>query len=68
MTIEPSTPASRPRVIARQISDLLAWARSLSDQGLHRPDPAERAAFLKAKIELLGRIAEHDHPAAGGGA
>lgn len=67
MSTEPSTPAPRPKVTAAQISDLLAWARSLSDQGTHA-DPAARAAFLKAKIELLGRIAADDHRLVGGGA
>jgi hypothetical protein len=44
------------RVDAREIADLLAWARSLSKQGLNA-DPAERAAFFAAKTELLARIA-----------
>jgi hypothetical protein len=54
-----------PRVTARQIADLLAWARSLSEQHLDA-DPVERAAFLRTKIELLGRIAEDRHEASGG--
>lgn len=54
---EPSTP---PRVTARQIAELLAWSRSLSEHAPQIDDPDERAAFLKAKIELLGSIAEGD--------
>jgi hypothetical protein len=53
-------------VTARQICDLPAWARSLSEQGPHA-DAAERAAFLQAKIELLGGVTEDDHRSIGGG-
>ncbi|MQA64099.1 MAG: hypothetical protein GEU86_22190 [Actinophytocola sp.] len=63
-----STPPARPTVTVKQIADLLAWARSLSEQGPRLVDPGERAAFLKAKIDLLGRIADDDRLAPGGGA
>jgi hypothetical protein len=39
-----------------QIADLLTWARRLSEAG-HRRDPADHAAFQKAKADLLTRIA-----------
>jgi hypothetical protein len=39
------------------IADLLAWARSLSQAG-PAADPAERAAYQKAKTTLLARIAD----------
>lgn len=39
-------------VTAQQIADLLAWARSLAEQGA-TADPAERAAFLAAKHERI---------------
>ena len=37
------------------ITDLLAWARRLSDAGRHA-DPAERAAYQAAKTQLLARL------------
>jgi len=43
-----------------QITELLAWARRLTDAGRHA-DPAERAAYLAAKADLLARIAD-THP------
>ena len=46
-------------VTARQIADLLAWARSLAEQGT-AADPTERAAFLATKHELLNRLT-HDN-------
>jgi len=46
-------------VTARQIADLLTWARSLAEQGA-AADPAERAAFLATKHELLNRLT-HDN-------
>jgi hypothetical protein len=36
----------------------------LSGTGLHRADPAEFAAFLLAKKDLLARIERHNHPPA----
>ena len=53
-----------PRVRPRDIADLLAWATSLTT-ARHATDPAERAAHLAAKADLLTRIADqhtHDHP------
>jgi hypothetical protein len=53
-----------PRVRPRQISDLLAWATSLSSAP-HAADPAQWAAYLAAKADLLTRIADqhtHDDP------
>lgn len=52
-------PISAETVTARQIADLLAWARSLTDQGLVA-DPGERAAFLASKHELLNRLTHDD--------
>jgi hypothetical protein len=43
------------RTIIGEIADLLAWARSLSEQGPHA-DPRQRAAILTAKTELLARL------------
>jgi hypothetical protein len=60
MTSSPTPPRVRPRDIA----DLLAWATSLS-AARHAADPAEWAAYLAAKADLLGRIADqhtHDDP------
>jgi hypothetical protein len=60
MTDSPTPPRVRPRDIA----DLLAWATSLSDPR-RATDPAERAAYLAAKADLLTRIADqhtHDDP------
>lgn len=60
MTDSPTPPRVRPRDIA----DLLAWATSLS-AAPHATDPAERAAYLAAKADLLTRIADqhtHDDP------
>jgi hypothetical protein len=44
-------------VTAAEVADLLTQARSLTEA---RPtaDPAQRAAYLKAKADLLTRIAE----------
>ena len=44
-----------------QIAELLAWARRLTETG-HHADPAERAAYLAAKADLLARITDQ-HPA-----
>ena len=54
-----------PRVHPRDISDLLAWATSLTSAP-HAADPAQWAAYLAAKADLLTRIADqhipdHDH-------
>lgn len=57
------TPA---RVTAREIADLLAWARSLAQQGAGA-DPAQRDAFLAAKAHLLARITDQPHTGAQGG-
>lgn len=51
------------RVAAGEIAELLTWCRRLSVAG---PDdePAERAAYLGAKADLLARITAPDpHPA-----
>ena len=57
-----------------QISDLIAWAARLSRTGLGNASPAEAAAYLAAKADLLDRIAaeraaggwtSHDITAAG---
>jgi hypothetical protein len=40
-----------------QISDLIAWAARLSRTGLGNASPAEAAAYLAAKADLLDRIA-----------
>jgi hypothetical protein len=52
-------PVSAETVTARQIADLLAWARSLAEQGA-AADPAERAAFLATKHELLNRLTHNN--------
>jgi hypothetical protein len=53
MNTENQTPGP---VRPREISDLLAWARALTQAG-PAADPAERAAYLQAKADLLARIA-----------
>jgi hypothetical protein len=40
----------------QEISHLITWMRRLSDAGVHRADPAELAAFCRAKQALLARI------------
>ena len=53
------SPSGHP-VRAREIAELLAWTRRLSAAG-PAADPAERAAYLAAKTDLLARItAPHD--------
>ena len=47
-------PPPPPPSIA-EIADLLTWARRLTHAGRHG-DPAERAAYLRAKTSLLARI------------
>jgi hypothetical protein len=51
-------PDPDPRAGVREISDLLAWARRLSEAARHA-GPADRAAFLAAKTNLFARLA---HP------
>jgi hypothetical protein len=43
----------------REIAELLAWCRRLTDIGPDA-DPGERTAYLTAKTELLTRITEPD--------
>jgi putative transposase len=60
MTGSPTPPRVRPR----DITDLLAWAASLSP-ARRAADPAAWAAYLAAKADLLARIAQqhtHDDP------
>lgn len=50
------------QVSPAEIAALLAWARTLTQIGA---DPAQRAAYLTAKADLLTRIADQhaaDHP------
>lgn len=58
----PATSTATSRPTATEISALTAWMRRLSDAGPHRPDPAELAAFSRAKADLLERIERHNHP------
>lgn len=51
---------THPKVTIGEITDLLAWARSLTETGL-TVDPAERAAFLTAKHQLLARLTDTHH-------
>jgi len=44
-----------------EVSALIAWIRRLSDAGVQRADPAELAAFHRAKQDLLARIQHRDH-------
>jgi hypothetical protein len=41
----------------REIAELLAWARRLTQAG-PGVDPAERAAYLAAKTDVLARITD----------
>lgn len=50
-----TNPAAAPS--PAQIADLLARARQLSTPGAST-DPAQRAAYLAAKADLLARIAD----------
>lgn len=50
-----TSPAPAPS--PAQIADLLSWARRLSTAGASA-DPAQRAAYLAAKADLLARIAD----------
>jgi hypothetical protein len=49
-----------PLVDVREIADLLAWARRLSE-ARHHTDSADRAAFVTAKDDLLSRLAHSDN-------
>jgi len=51
-----TTSADNPQARIREIGDLLAWARRLSDAGIGRADPAELAAFQHTKRALLDRL------------
>jgi hypothetical protein len=48
---------SPPPVQPAEISDLIAWAARLSRTGPGGASPAETAAYLAAKANLLDRIA-----------
>ena len=48
---------SPPPVRPAEISDLIAWAARLSRTGPGSASPAETAAYLAAKADLLDRIA-----------
>lgn len=45
-----------PQVTARDISELLAWARRLSDAGPGNVTATEMAAYQTAKHDLIARI------------
>jgi hypothetical protein len=52
-----------PLTGVREIADLLAWARRLSE-ARHHTDSTDRAAFVTTKDDLLARLAhpdDHDH-------
>ncbi|MFC0530402.1 hypothetical protein [Phytohabitans kaempferiae] len=42
-------------IVAGQIAELLAWARRLTEAGTNA-DPAEKAAYHRAKADLLTRL------------
>jgi hypothetical protein len=44
------------RVTIAQICNLTAWMRRLTDSGIGQADPADLAAFGRAKADLLARI------------
>ncbi len=48
---------AQPPVRPAEISDLIAWAARLSRAGFRTITPAEAAAYLSAKADLLDRIA-----------
>lgn len=50
-----TSPIPDPPVSVREIADLLAWTRRLSEAGRHA-DPAEKAAFHVAKTALFTRL------------
>jgi hypothetical protein len=52
---KPTSPAAGSPA-AGEISALIAWMRRLSDTGPRQAGPAELAAFLHAKRDLLARI------------
>jgi hypothetical protein len=60
-----TTPAAR--VTSREIAELTAWMRRLTQTGPGRADPAELAAFHAAKAALLARLTAHPaaHPIPG---
>jgi hypothetical protein len=47
------------RACVRDIADLLAWCRRLTEQRAGNADPAEVAAYQQAKRQLLARLT-HD--------
>ena len=49
-----NNPSPEP-VSTAEIADLLAWARTLTETAA---DPAQRAAYLHAKANLLARITD----------
>jgi hypothetical protein len=51
-------PVADQDVDVREIADLLAWARRLSEVR-HHADPADRAESLAAKTTLFARLAHH---------
>lgn len=52
--ITPTPPPGRPSL--REISELIAWARRLSNAGIAGVPAAELAAYQAAKHDLLARI------------
>lgn len=58
------SPTLHQRVTPRQIADLLAQARHLSQAG-PGADPATRIAYLRAKADLLAALTDPNshHPA-----
>ena len=58
--VHTAAPSAGPPA-ASEISALIAWMRRLPDTGTHRADPAELAAFHRAKHDLLARIERHNH-------
>jgi hypothetical protein len=44
------------RVTSSEISSLIVWMRRLTEAGPRQADPAELAAFHRAKQDLLARI------------
>jgi hypothetical protein len=50
--------STRPPTI-REIAELTSWARALCEKG-PGADPAEQAAYLAAKTDLLARLTHSD--------
>lgn len=46
---------------ARQISDLIAWARPISDAGVGTTDATELAAYHAAKNDLITLITSQNN-------